>query len=124
MDWRLIWHPRTLLALGALGLTAALVACGGATAPEQPGDTGGGAAAAPAPAATPTLDPFAGVQEPTPTARLDATATPVPVPTAVAVDARPSWWQIGESKHYRGRFPAGCYPQPRVLGCALRRFPE
>ena len=110
MILRLIRHPRTLLALGALALTAVIVACGGATtAPEQ---AGGGTTGAAAPAATtapvgatPTLDPFAGVQEPTPTARLDATATPVPVPTVMAVDSRPDWWQEGESKHYRGDFP-------------------
>ena len=110
MILRLIRHPRTLLALGALAVTAVIAACGGATtAPEQ---TGGGSTGAAAPAATTapvggtaTLDPFAGVQEPTPTARLDATATPVPVPTAAPVDARPDWWQEGESKHYRGDFP-------------------
>ena len=110
MILRLIRHPRTLLALGALAVTAVIAACGGATtAPEQ---TGGGSTGAAAPAATTapvgptaTLDPFAGVQEPTPTARLDATATPVPVPTATPVDSRPDWWQEGESKHYRGDFP-------------------
>lgn len=110
MILRLIRHPRTLLALGALAVTAVIAACGGATtAPEQPG---GGSTGAAAPAATTapvgptaTLDPFAGVQEPTPTARLDATATPVPVPTATPVDSRPDWWQEGESKHYRGDFP-------------------
>ena len=110
MILRLIRHPRTLLGLGALALAAVIAACGGATtAPEQ---AGGGATGAAAPAATtapvgptPTLDPFAGVQEPTPTARLDATATPVPVPTVMAVDSRPDWWQEGESKHYRGDFP-------------------
>ena len=112
MALRYLRHPRTLLALGALALTAVIVACGGAqTPPASTGDTsatGGSAPAAttaPEAGATPTLDPFAGVQEPTPTARLDATATPVPVPTAMAVDARPSWWQEGESKHYRGDFP-------------------
>ena len=98
MVLRRIWHPRTLLALGALAATVALLACGGAT--TDPQDTGGGA-----PTAAPTLDPFAGVQAPTPTTRLDATATPVPVPTAVPVDERPDWWQDGESKHYRGDFP-------------------
>ena len=112
MVLRRIWHPRTLLGLGALAATAALVACGGtATAPQ---DTGGASATtAPAQqqqqqqqaAATPTLDPLAGALEPTPTARLDATATPVPVPTAVPVDERPDWWQDGESKHYKGDFP-------------------
>ena len=112
MALRYLRHPRTLLALGALALTAVIVACGGAqTPPASTGDTsatGGSAPAAttaPEAGATPTLDPFAGVQEPTPTARLDATATPVPVPTAVAVDQRPDWWQEGESKHYRGDFP-------------------
>ena len=112
MALRYLRHPRTLLALGALALTAVIVACGGAqTPPASTGDTsaaGGSAPAAttaPEAGATPTLDPFAGVQEPTPTARLDATATPVPVPTAIAVDERPNWWQEGESKHYRGDFP-------------------
>ena len=112
MALRYLRHPRTLLALGALALTAVIVACGGAqTPPASTGDTsatGGSAPAAttaPEAGATPTLDPFAGVQEPTPTARLDATATPVPVPTAVAVDQRPNWWQEGETKHYRGDFP-------------------
>ena len=109
MDLRHLWQPRTLLALGALGLMAAIVACGGtATTPQQQtgsGDTGSGSAPTAAAAATPTLDPFAGAQTPTPTAPLDATATPVPVPTAMAVDERPNWWQEGESKHYRGDFP-------------------
>ena len=112
MALRYLRHPRTLLALGALALTAVIVACGGAqTPPASTGDTpatGGSAPAAttaPDAGAAPTLDPFAGVQEPTPTARLDATATPVPVPTAIAVDDRPNWWQEGESKHYRGDFP-------------------
>ena len=112
MALRYLRHPRTLLALGALALTAVIVACGGAqTPPASTGDTsatGGSAPAAttaPEAGATPTLDPFAGVQEPTPTARLDATATPVPVPTAVAVDQRPAWWQEGETKHYRSDFP-------------------
>ena len=101
MDLRLLWHPRTCWALGALTLMAAIVACGGATTTsEETAD-----ASAPAAQVTPTLDPFAGVQEPTPTARLDATATPVPVPTAMALDQRPDWWQEGESKHYRGDFP-------------------
>ena len=107
MDLRHLWQPRTLLALGALGLMAAIVACGGtATTPQQQtgsGDTGSAPTAAAA--VTPTLDPFAGAQTPTPTAPLDATATPVPVPTAMAVDERPNWWQEGESKHYRGDFP-------------------
>ena len=117
MVLRRIWHPRTLLGLGALAAMAAIVACGGTTTAPQ--DTGGSSAAAapttaaaaqptaqPDPDATPTLDPFAGVQEPTPTRRLDATATPVPVPTATPVgDERPDWWQDGESKHYRGDFP-------------------
>ena len=115
MVLRRIWHPRTLLGLGALAVTAAIIACGGTTTAPQ--DTGGGsssasATTAPAPQqqqqqadATPTLDPLAGALEPTPTARLDATATPVPVPTAVPVDSRPDWWQDGESKHYRGDFP-------------------
>ena len=101
MDFRPLRHPRALFALAAVALSVFIVACGGA-ATEQTPTTGGSSAPA---AATPTLDPFAGVQEPTPTARLDATATPVPVPTAVAVDARPDWWQEGESKHYRGDFP-------------------
>ena len=112
MALRYLRHPRTLLALGALALTAVIVACGGAqTPPASTGDTpatGGSAPAAttaPDAGAAPTLDPFAGVQEPTPTAPLDATATPVPVPTAIAVDDRPNWWQEGESKHYRGDFP-------------------
>ena len=111
MALRYLRHPRTLLALGALALTAVIVACGGAqTPPASTGDTSAGGSApaattAPEAGATPTLDPFAGVQEPTPTARLDATATPVPVPTAMAVDERPNWWQEGESKHYRGDFP-------------------
>ena len=115
MVLRRIWHPRTLLGLGALAVTAAIIACGGTTTAPQ--DTGGGsssasATTAPAPQqqqqqadATPTLDPLAGALEPTPTARLDATATPVPVPTAIPVDSRPDWWQEGESKHYRGDFP-------------------
>ena len=110
MILRLIRHPRTLLGLGALALAAVIAACGGATTAPEP--AGGGATGAVAPAATtapvggtPTLDPFAGAQEPTPTARLDATATPVPVPTVMAVDSRPDWWQEGESKHYRGDFP-------------------
>ena len=111
MALRYLRHPRTLLALGALALTAVIVACGGAqTPPASTGDTSAGGSApaattAPEAGAAPTLDPFAGVQEPTPTARLDATATPVPVPTAMAVDERPNWWQEGESKHYRGDFP-------------------
>ena len=111
MALRYLRHPRTLLALGALALTAVIVACGGAqTPPASTGDTSAGGSApaattAPEAGAPPTLDPFAGVQEPTPTARLDATATPVPVPTAVAVDQRPAWWQEGETKHYRGDFP-------------------
>ena len=106
MDFRPLRHPRALLALGAVALSVVIVACGGAATEQTPttGGSSGSAPAAPA-AATPTLDPFAGVQEPTPTARLDATATPVPVPTAVAVDARPDWWQEGESLHYRGDFP-------------------
>jgi ABC-type transport system substrate-binding protein len=95
-------HPRALLALAAVALSVFIVACGGAATEQTPA---AGGSSAPAAAATPTLDPFAGVQEPTPTARLDATATPVPVPTAVAVDARPDWWQQGESQHYRGDFP-------------------
>ena len=111
MALRYLRHPRILLALGALALTAVIVACGGAqTPPASTGDTSAGGSApaattAPEAGAAPTLDPFAGVQEPTPTARLDATATPVPVPTAMAVDERPNWWQEGESKHYRGDFP-------------------
>ena len=103
MDFRPLRHPRALFALAAVTLSVFIVACGGAATEQTP--TTGGSSAPAAPAATPTLDPFAGVQEPTPTARLDATATPVPVPTAVAVDARPDWWQEGESKHYRGDFP-------------------
>ena len=104
MDFGPLRHPRALFVLGAVALSVFIVACGGAATEQTP--TGGSSApAAPSAAATPTLDPFAGVQEPTPTARLDATATPVPVPTAVAVDARPDWWQEGESKHYRGDFP-------------------
>ena len=109
MDLRRIWHPRTLLALGALAVTVALVACGGATtAPATSGGTSGGgsAPAAAAPAATPTLNPFAGAQEPTPTAPLNVAPTAVPVPTAMmAVDQRPDWWQEGEAQHYRGDFP-------------------
>ena len=103
MVLRRIWHPRTLLALGALAATVALLACGGTTTAPQ--DTGGSGPTTAAQSAAPTLDPFAGVQEPTPTTRLDATATPVPVPTAVPVDERPDWWQDGEDKHYRGDFP-------------------
>lgn len=105
---RRLWHPRALLALGALMLTAALVACGGAATEETTTtDSGSSAGGSPSGAAqaTPTLDPFAGAQAATPTAPLDATATPVPVPTAMAVDSRPDWWQEGESKHYRGDFP-------------------
>jgi peptide/nickel transport system substrate-binding protein len=108
MDLRRIWHPRTLLALGALAVTGVLVACGGATTttPTTTGDTSGGASAPAAQAATPTLNPFAGEQEPTPTAPLDVAPTAVPVPTAmVAVDQRPDWWQEGEAQHYRGDFP-------------------
>ena len=100
MILRQLWHPRTLLALGALIALLAIAACGGTATPNQAGDSGGGETAA-----TPTLDPFAGVQEPTPTARLDATNTPVPVPTAMAADQRPDWWVEGASKHYRGDFP-------------------
>ena len=106
MELRRRWQPRFLPALAAFVLSALIVACGGTTAPET--TTGGSSApapAAPAAGATPTLDPFAGVQEPTPTPPLDATATPVPVPTAIAIDQRPDWWQEGESKHYRGDFP-------------------
>ena len=108
MVLRRIWHPRTLLALGALAATVALLACGGTTTAPQ--DTGGSGsapttAAQPAADATPTLDPFAGVQTPTPTAPLDVTPTAVPVPTAIPIDERPDWWQDGESKHYRGDFP-------------------
>ena len=108
MDLRHLWQPRTLLALAALGLMAAIVACGGTTTPQQETGAATGSSSAtsePADTATPTLDPFAGVQTPTPTARLDATATPVPVPTVMAVDARPDWVQEGESKRYRGDFP-------------------
>ena len=100
MILRQLWHPRTLMALGALIALLAIAACGGTATPNQAGDSGGGETAA-----TPTLDPFAGVQEPTPTARLDATNTPVPVPTAMAADQRPDWWVEGASKHYRGDFP-------------------
>ena len=100
MMLRQLWHPRTLMALGALIALLAIAACGGTATPNQAGDSGGGETAA-----TPTLDPFAGVQEPTPTARLDATNTPVPVPTAMAADQRPDWWVEGASKHYRGDFP-------------------
>ena len=100
MILRQLWHPRTLLALGALIALLAIAACGGTATPDQADDSGGSETAA-----TPTLDPFAGVQEPTPTARLDATNTPVPVPTAMAADQRPDWWVEGESKHYRGDFP-------------------
>ena len=104
MELRCWLHPRNLTALAALVLSLAIVACGGATAPAP--TTGGDSGAAPAAAGTtPTLNPFAGVQEATPTPPLDATATPVPVPTAVAIDQRPDWWQEGESKHYRGDFP-------------------
>lgn len=106
MDLRRFWHPRTLLALGALAITIAIVGCGGATTtPQTTGDTSGGAAAPAASEATPTLDPFAGAQEPTPTASLVEAATAVPVPTAMAIDQRPDWWQEGESNHYRGDFP-------------------
>ena len=100
MILRQFWHPRTLMALGALIALLAIAACGGTATPNQAGDSGGGETAA-----TPTLDPFAGVQEPTPTARLDATNTPVPVPTAMAADQQPDWWVEGASKHYRGDFP-------------------
>ena len=100
MILRQLWHPRTLMALGALIALLPIAACGGTATPNQAGDSGGGETAA-----TPTLDPFAGVQEPTPTARLDATNTPVPVPTAMAADQRPDWWVEGASKHYRGDFP-------------------
>ena len=100
MILRQLWHPRTLMALGALIALLAIAACGGTATPNQGGDSGGSETAA-----TPTLDPFAGVQEPTPTARLDATNTPVPVPTAMAADQRPDWWVEGASKHYRGDFP-------------------
>ena len=100
MILRQLWHPRTLMALGALIALLAIAACGGTATPNQAGDGGGSETAA-----TPTLDPFAGVQEPTPTARLDATNTPVPVPTAMAADQRPDWWVEGASKHYRGDFP-------------------
>ena len=100
MILRQLWHPRTLLALGALIALLAIAACGGTATPNQAGDSGGSETAA-----TPTLDPFAGVQEPTPTARLDATNTPVPVPTAMAADQQPDWWVEGASKHYRGDFP-------------------
>ena len=100
MILRQLWHPRTLLALGALIALLVIAACGGTATPDQADDSGGSETAA-----TPTLDPFAGVQEPTPTARLDATNTPVPVPTAMAADQRPDWWVEGASKHYRGDFP-------------------
>ncbi len=106
MDLRRFRHPGSLLALAALAITAVIVACGGAaTTPSTGGDStgGGGNQAA---AATPTLDPFAGVEEPTPTAPLNVAPTAVPVPTAVvAVDQRPDWWQEGEANHYRGDFP-------------------
>ena len=62
MILRQLWHPRTLMALGALIALLAIAACGGTATPNQAGDSGGGETAA-----TPTLDPFAGVQEPTPT---------------------------------------------------------
>ena len=104
MNFRRIGRPQWFLLVSSAVLLMVGLACGGA-ATEQTTTGGSTAPAAPAAAATPTLDPFAGVQEPTPTARLDATATPVPVPTAVAVDARPDWWQEGESQHYRGDFP-------------------
>ena len=106
MDFRRLWHPRTLLALWALALTAVIVGCGGAT--TTPETTGGGStgAAAPQAAATPTLNPFAGAEAPTPTAPLNVAPTAVPVPTAMmAVDERPDWWQQGEDNHYRGDFP-------------------
>ena len=104
MNFRRIGIPQWFLLVSSAVFLMVGLACGGA-ATEQTTTGGSTAPAAPAAAATPTLDPFAGVQEPTPTARLDATATPVPVPTAVAVDARPDWWQEGESQHYRGDFP-------------------
>ena len=103
MDLRRFWHPRTLFALGALALTVVIVACGGAT--TTPATTSSGAAAPAAVEATPTLDPFAGAQEPTPTAVLGEAPTAVPVPTAIAVDQRPDWWQEGEANHYHGDFP-------------------
>ena len=105
MDFRFWRQPRIMIVGAAMTASVLIIACGGTATPEQTttGDSGGSAPAAAG--ATPTLDPFAGVQEPTPTPPLDATATPVPVPTAVAIDQRPDWWQEGESKHYRGDFP-------------------
>ncbi len=109
MDLRRFWHPRTLLALGALALTVVIVACGGAatTPATTTGDSStGGGTQQQAAAATPTLNPFAGAVEPTPTAPLNVAPTAVPVPTAVvAIDQRPDWWQEGEAQHYRGDFP-------------------
>ena len=107
MDFRFWRRSRIVIMAAAMTVSILIIACGGTATPEQTttGDSGGAAPAPAAAGATPTLDPFAGVQEPTPTPPLDATATPVPVPTAVAIDQRPDWWQEGESKHYRGDFP-------------------
>ena len=45
MDLRRFWHPRILLALGALATAAAIVACGGTTTTQDTtGDSGSGAA--------------------------------------------------------------------------------
>ena len=109
MDLRRFRHPGALLALGALAISAVIVACGGAAPTEQTtGTTSTSGDSSTQAGATPTLDPFAGVLTPTPTASLSETPTAVPVPTAIAAAApeqRPSWWQEGESKHYRGDFP-------------------
>ena len=107
MDFRFWRQSLMLMAAAAVTVAVLTIACGGTTTPEQttPDSSGGGAPTPAASGATPTLDPFAGAQEPTATPPLDATATPVPVPTAVPIDQRPDWWQEGESKHYRGDFP-------------------
>ena len=42
MMLRQLWHPRTLMALGALIALLAIAACGGTATPNQAGDSGGG----------------------------------------------------------------------------------
>ncbi len=92
---------QALLLAGCAVLLLVGMACGETAAP----DSGSGQQAQPSatdqPAAsnpTPTFTPM-------PTRVLDATPTSVPVPTPVPADARPDWWQEGETKHYRGTFP-------------------